>query len=443
MKEEISKKEEELKGSKKLTFKDVFFISFGGQAPFISLLTFGTVMIGKVGTQAPFAMLIATLVVLFNGLVIYSLSGRFKRGGGYYTYAFYSLTSRLGLNTGWNYLLYGLAYGGTLLTGGAYVLYTIISTYIPSAILPSIFYDQWFYALIIGIISTSIVLAGVQVSAKYAIGASIAEILIISLLSILFLYDSRWNFYNPIPSSITPTLISAVVFGLGIPTGYGSIAPLGGEANPKTIGKAAISVLLFGGVLATFFFYSLAAMKFTGNLIDYLLFRFGLIGTLIIALIALSDGTLGGMTYILADSRTLKTMAEDKIMPSALSKVKYSELIVGLVFITALTAMTYVFGLYNTFTILGALAGLNNLFVHISANSSLVRIASKRALKHIHEIFIGIFASIVSISVFLYSLPTFNKYIVYLFFGWIILGFIYAEALEISRQSSEEEGSKG
>jgi len=65
--------------------------------------------------------------------------------------------------------------------------------------------------------------------------------------------------------------------------------------------------------------------------------------------------------------------------------VKYSELLVGLVFITALTAMSYTFGLYNTFTILGALAGLNNLFVHISANSSLIRIASKRALKHLHD----------------------------------------------------------
>jgi amino acid transporter len=141
----------------------------------------------------------------------------------------------------------------------------------------------------------------------------------------------------------------------------------------------------------------IAFPNFTGNLIDYLLFRFGLIGAFIIALIALSDGTLGGMTYILADSRTLKAMAEDRIMPSGLSKVKYSELHVGLVIITALTAMSYTFELYNTFTILGALASLNNLFVHIfvhiSANSSLIRIASKRALKHLHEIFIGIFCS--------------------------------------------------
>ncbi|MCI4437232.1 MAG: hypothetical protein JHC33_10545 [Ignisphaera sp.] len=69
-------------------------------------------------------------------------------------------------------------------------------------------------------------------------------------------------------------------------------------------------MLLFGG-LATVFFYFLATMNFTGSLIDYLLFRFGLIGTFVIALVALSDGTLGGMTYILADSRTMKVMAED------------------------------------------------------------------------------------------------------------------------------------
>jgi hypothetical protein len=39
-------------------------------------------------------------------------------------------------------------------------------------------------------------------------------------------------------SSLTPNLISAVVCGLEISTGYGSIAPLGGETNPKTIGRA-------------------------------------------------------------------------------------------------------------------------------------------------------------------------------------------------------------
>ncbi|MEM3972624.1 MAG: APC family permease [Saccharolobus sp.] len=425
----------------KLTFKDLFFMSFGGQAPFISLLTFGTVMIALVGTSGSFAMLIATLTVLFNGLVIYFLTKRFKRGGGYYVFAYYSLTSRLGLNTGWNYILYALSYGGTLLTGGAYVLYSIISTYLPYHV-PEILLYQWFYTLIVSILASALLLAGVKVSAKYAMIMSIIEILTIIFLSVYFLYESHWYFYNPIPKTISPRILEAVVFGLGIPTGYGSITPLGYEAESKTIGKVAIAVLIFGGLLATFFFYSLGAIGFSGNLTYYLLLKFGIIGSLIISFIAINDGVLGGLAYMLADSRTIKAMAEDKVFPNFLAKGEkplYAEILVLIIFTLALTLMTYFLGLYLTFTILGAIAGLNNLFVHISANSSLVRIASKRAKKHIHEIIIGILAALISLGVFLYSLPTFNKYIVYLFFGWIILGFIYAEALEISKESAEED----
>ncbi|MEM3912102.1 MAG: APC family permease [Saccharolobus sp.] len=425
----------------KLTFKDLFFMSFGGQAPFISLLTFGTVMIALVGTSGSFAMLMATLTVLFNGLVIYFLTKRFKRGGGYYVFAYYSLTSRLGLNTGWNYILYALSYGGTLLTGGAYVLYSIISTYLPYHV-PEILFYQWFYTLIVSILASALLLAGVKVSAKYAMIMSIIEIFIIIFLSVYFLYESHWYFYNPIPKTISPTILEAVVFGLGIPTGYGSITPLGYEAESKTIGKVAIAVLIFGGLLATFFFYSLGAIGFSGNLTYYLLLKFGIIGSLIISFIAINDGVLGGLAYMLADSRTIKAMAEDKVFPNFLAKGEkplYAEILVLIIFTLALTLMTYFLGLYLTFTILGAIAGLNNLFVHISANSSLVRIASKRVKKHIHEIIIGILAALISLGVFLYSLPTFNKYIVYLFFGWIILGFIYAEALEISKESAEED----
>ena len=416
-------------------------MSFGGQAPFISLLTFGTVMIALVGTSGSFAMLIATLTVLFNGLVIYFLTKRFKRGGGYYVFAYYSLTSRLGLNTGWNYILYALSYGGTLLTGGAYVLYSIISTYLPYHV-PEILLYQWFYTLIVSILASALLLAGVKVSAKYAMIMSIIEILTIIFLSVYFLYESHWYFYNPIPKTISPRILEAVVFGWGIPTGYGSITPLGYEAESKTIGKVAIAVLIFGGLLATFFFYSLGAIGFSGNLTYYLLLKFGIIGSLIISFIAINDGVLGGLAYMLADSRTIKAMAEDKVFPNFLAKGEkplYAEILVLIIFTLALTLMTYFLGLYLTFTILGAIAGLNNLFVHISANSSLVRIASKRAKKHIHEIIIGILAALISLGVFLYSLPTFNKYIVYLFFGWIILGFIYAEALEISKESAEED----
>ena len=438
---ETKGKKEESKERKRLSAVDLFFLSFGGQAPFISLLTFGTVMISKVGTDGALAMLIATFVVLFNGLVIYFLSARFKRGGGYYTYALYSLTSRLGFNTGWNYILYALSYGGTLLSGGAFVLYVILSSF-------SIQIQQWLLALIFTSLASALVIAGVKASAKYALVISSAEITALVLLSILFLYDSGWNFYNPFQVQVSlPILLEAVVYGLGIPTGYGSIAPLGEEAKARDIGKTAVAVLLFGGLLATFFFYSLGALDFTGNLVYYLLSRFGIIGSLILGFIALNDGTLGGVSYILANSRTVEAMARDKFLPSFLSILKknkplYAEIFISSIFIAVITGLSYFMGLYSAFEILGALAGLNNLFIHVSANASLVRIASKRirkSVKNVIEVIVGLIATVVSLGVFFISLPTFEKYIVYMFLGWIILGFLIAEGLEIIKVSQQEE----
>jgi len=427
----------------KLKFSDLLFISFGGQAPFISLLTFGTVMVNLVGTQSSMAMLIATAVVLFNGLVIYFLSRRFKRSGGYYIYAFYSLTSRLGLNTGWNYLIYSLSYGGTLLAGGSYVFYLIISNLL-NKFFPSVSVEQWWIVLSTSLLASILVIGGIKISAKYAMIMSLAEMLAMILLSLIFLYFSNWNFYNPISNKITPTLLQAVVFGLGIPTGYASIASLAEEAEEKAIAKASIAVLLLGGLLASLFFYSLASTGFTGKLVDFLLAKFGIIGEIILSFIAINDGILGGMTYILSLSRTIKAMAEDGIFPSFLSKVNksqkpiYAEFFVAFIFTLVLTLMANYIGIFYTFVTLGALSGLNNIFIHISANMSLIRIASKRAHKHIHEILVAIIATLIGFSVFFYSLPTFDKYIVYMFFGWIILGFLYAEGLEMFKAGSEE-----
>ncbi|BCU70841.1 APC family permease [Stygiolobus caldivivus] len=436
-------KSEVTKNKSGLSFLDLFFISFGGQAPYISLLTFGTAMIAEVGLAGSFAMLVATVVVLFNGLVVYFLSKRYKRGGGYYVYALYSLTPRLGLNTGWTYLMYALSYGGTLLAGGAYVLYTILSEVAGNSGLMSVF-QQWVIALVICVIASSLVLAGVKVSARYAMVMSIIEMVAIGALGVYFLYESGWRFYNPVPSSLSPNILDAVVLGLGIPTGYGSIAPLGEEAKSRDIGKAAIAVLLFGGLLATFFFYSLGALGFTGNLVEYLLTNFGFLVAIMLAFIALNDGTLGGMTYMLANSRTLKAMADDRVFPGILARKKnnkplYSEIAIATLFTSVIVFLSYSLGLYNTFLILGSLAGMFNLFIHLSADFSLIRVSSKRFSKHKLEIGVGVIAVLISLFVMLYSIPGFQDYVVYAFMGWIILGFLYAEAREMVIETSEED----
>ena len=423
--EEIRKNKE-----KKLTFRELFFISFGGQAPFISLLTFGTVMIAMVGTAGAFAMIIATTVVFFNGLVVYFLSSKYKRSGGYYIYALYGLSSGLGIETGWSYLLYAFAYGGTLLAGGAYVLSYVLDI------------NQIITVLLVSILASTIVIAGIKVSAKYAMVMSTIEMVIIVVLSIIFLHSSGWHFYNPV--RYTPYLLVAVIFGLGIPTGYGSIAPLGGDAkDSKAIGRAAITVVLFGGLLATLFFYSLGSMNFTGNLIIYLITHFGILGIIIVPIIALSDGILGGIAYILANSRTLGAMSEDEIFPKILSK-KYrgkpvlSELLIATIFVVILSIMTYFVGLYATFLALGALAGLMNLIIHSSADFSLMKIASRKGKKRIKELTAGFIAASVSIFILIDSLPGISLMIQYLFFAWIIIGFLYAETFTIVRETSKE-----
>jgi len=399
-------------------------------------------MITYVGTEGAFAMLIATAVVAINGLVVNRMSMRFRRGGGYYTYANYSLTPRLGANTGWVYLAYALAYGGTLLAGGAFILYTILSSFNP----PSIFLYQPLLALTVSSLASALVLMGVRVSAKYAMVMSTIEMITIVALAITFLKDSGWHFYNPI-TGISPALLEAVVFGLGIPTGYGSIAPLGYDASSKSIAKVAITVVFYGGLLAAFFFYALGALGFTGNLVTYLLTDFGLLGGIAIGLIALNDGTLGGMAYILANSRTLKAMSEDSVFPKLFAKDRngspfYAELAISTIFVSAVVTLTAFIGLFGAFTVLGGLAGIFNLFIHTSADLSLINITARKFKKHVKELTLGVIATAVSLFVLIYSFPSFPSSWTDFFLVWIIAGFLFLEVKEIANdwmQKDEEE----
>jgi len=190
-------------------------------------------------------------------------------------------------------------------------------------------------------------------------------------------------------------------------------------------------------------------MDFTGNLVEYLLSNFGFIVAISMAFVALNDGILGGMTYILANSRTLKAMAEDKIFPQISARKRndkplYAELTIAGTFTALIVLLSYFLGLYETFLILGSLAGMFNLFIHLSADFSLIRTASKRPRKHKSEIVIGLIAIAISLYVLLYSIPGFQAYIVYAFMGWIILGFLYAEVREmISEDYSEDENYQG
>ncbi|MEM3271271.1 MAG: APC family permease, partial [Metallosphaera sp.] len=149
----------------RITAVEAFFLSFGGQSPFISLIAFGTIMISYVGRYAGFSMLMTTLLVMINASVVYSLSRRFKKGSGYYTYALHSLTDNLGITTGWMYILYSLSYGGTLMIGGVYLLNLLTG------------FNSFYLTLIISILAAALVIGGIKISAKYAVVVGVLEIL--------------------------------------------------------------------------------------------------------------------------------------------------------------------------------------------------------------------------------------------------------------------------
>jgi amino acid transporter len=234
-----------------LTFKDVFFLSFGGMSPLLSILTYGAFAITLAGYDAPLVMIIGTLLVLVNGLSVTQLSKRFSTSGGYYTYAFQALSARIGFDTGWMYMFYSVLYGLAYLVGGLFIITTVlgISTYIAF--------------LIIMVPSITFLIIGVTMSARYAIFAVIIEIGLMLSIAFYSFFVTKGTAYipNPVVYPISGgDFVLGILFAMGIPTGYGSIAPVSGEIkNPKkVVGRSVITVILVGGSLATFMIYAIA-----------------------------------------------------------------------------------------------------------------------------------------------------------------------------------------
>ncbi len=122
-------------------------------------------------------------------------------------------------------------------------------------------------------------------------------------------------------------------------------------------------------------------------------------------------------------------------------KVKWnekSELLIAAIFVIVMGTMTYFIGLYATFLAMGALAGLMNLIIHTSADFSLIKIATRKSKRSIKELTAGIVAVAISIFILIDSLPGISLTIQYLFFAWIIIGFLYAETFTIVRETSKD-----
>ncbi|MEM1599785.1 MAG: APC family permease [Sulfolobaceae archaeon] len=440
----ISKTQEKQEPKRHLSFIDIVFLSMGGQSPFLSILTYGLTVFLLVGAFAPIAIILGTLLVLVNGLVVYELSKRFTKEGGYYTYVFYSLTKKLGFETGWLYLFYSTTYGVAYIYGASFILYHVLGI------------NPWIAGLGLLSIASLFSIMGIRISTKYAIVTSLLEIGIMTLLATLFIQSTGFHFYNPFSYNINlGGLALAILFGSGIPTGYGSITPISGEAKDarRTVSRAIITVILLGGLLAAFDVYAIS---------DHLLFfhipiqsvdilsliknRLGLLTFIFVIFAALNDGILGSLSFLTATSRTIFAMAATDFLPKIFSKFENYRgpinaifLSVAFYFITTIIGLYFIPNPFIAFGFMGSVALLASLFVHIASNFSLVRISIRKIRKRVPQLVLGIVAAIFSIYDLIYSMMSSVPIQVYIFMGWIIIGFLVIEVINMIEEGSEED----
>jgi len=226
-----------------LSFREVFFASLGGQSPFLSITTYGTATILYAGLLAPLAALIGTLIVLVNGLVVYKLSQRITKTGGYYTYANHLISHRVGIVTGFVYLFYSILYGSAYAIGAAGITWFL-------------FHINFTYTLtVLLVVQAVLAILGIKPSARYAVLAGSLELGILVAIGAILLYLSHFNLNLINGQGVSLTQLGyAALFAAAIPTGYGTITPLSGETRmaSKTIPRAIVAVILAGGLLAAF-----------------------------------------------------------------------------------------------------------------------------------------------------------------------------------------------
>ncbi len=425
---------------RKMDLRDIFFLSLGGQAPFLTMLTYTTAVVILTGGFSPIVVLIGTLVVLLNGVVVFFLSNRFTSTGGYFNYAFYGLSKRLGLETGIIYSYYSVLYGAAYIAGSTFIINYLL--HIPI-----------FYAFLISIVPSSIFLIlGIKPSAHYAIFASSLEVAALVIIFLLSIFYSHFTFYNPV--TVKPSLsltMLGILYAIGIPTGYGSITPISGEVKRAevNVGRAAIMVILVGGGLMALTLYGLVnyfissgtlgtAIAHRTPLLFIIRDMLGPFGLPVLLIAAISDGILASLAFMIATSRNLYAMSLNRLLPKNFTFLRYGNpLVAGLItiilYLIIIIPLLKIEGPFNSFLTLGALAGMGNLFIHISANFSLIKINFDAMIRRGREILAGGLAQILSFTVLIYSILVTKPSIAYVFLGLIIITFIYTELLGMTK----------
>jgi amino acid transporter len=446
-----------------LTFKDVFFLSFGGMSPLLSILTYAAYAITIAGFDAPIVMVIGMLLVLVNGLSVTQLSKRFSSSGGYYTYAFQALSARIGFDTGWMYIFYSILYALAYLTGAIFIIITVLGI------------SEYYAFLLIMVPSVTFLLVGIKLSSKYALYAVAIEIaLMVSIVFFSFVM-TKGAAYIPNPAVYHISggdFALGILFAMGIPTGYGSIAPVSGEiTNPKkVVGRSVISVILIGGTLATLMIYAFANLILQNHIIipvsdklpviGIILNNFGKYGIYLyfaVAIATINDSILAILSFGSAASRTFFRMGYDRSFPSIFARKVKDNPLIATGFVSAIMIVLPLLILHyitaeTAFIFLGTISALGGLFIHVSANFSLIRVGLRRGkrlmsrakkglfsyLSDFKEVILALVGAIISSIVLIYSAYSTVSWYTSLFLVWIVIGFVLSEVKAIVTKTSDD-----
>jgi len=447
---------------RQLNLRDTFFMSFGGQSPLLSILTYGAAVLAFMGYLSPVALALGTLLVLLNGFVVQRLSNRFTSTGGYYTYAFNALSQRVGLQTGWMYMFYSVLYGCAYVAGSAFLLNYVLG-------LPVLL-----GAVLVLVPSSTLVLLGVKPSSKYAVVAGVFELLVILSVFLGTVYLAHFHFYNPgsyVGGANTSKLALGILLGASIPTGYGSVAPVSGEVvdAEKVVGRVMILVIVVGGGLAALLVYGFMNLSVVSGtpflteggapIVHFFSHYFGYAATLLLIFAAINDGVLATVAFTTASSRTLFQMGADRVLPHRLSSLRNGKplnamLTVVIAYFAVSLLVLVRLQAFTAFVALGIASALASLFIHIAANASLFRLSLKRVTRRVSvglsdltstlgEIPLAFVATAFSALDLVYSVLSAVPIYVYIFFAWIIAGYIYADAKEILGESDQNTHGEG
>ena len=225
------------------------------------------------------------------------------------------------------------------------------------------------------------------------------------------------------------------------------------------MGRSVITVILVGGTLATFMLYAIANLILQNNIVipvanklpvvDILRNDFGGAGRFFyyaVAIATINDAILAVLSFGTASIRTLFRMGYDRTLPSIFAKKLGEKPMVATLFISAVMVVLPLLILNSisaetAFIVLGTISALGGLFIHVSANLSLLRIGFRRGkrlmlkngkhfmsiLSDYREFFLALIGAVISSIVLLYSAYSTVPVYTTVFLVWIVLGFILSE----------------